>query len=59
MKKCKIILEKGHKETQLVVVENQYFIEYVCTVQNTHQFKEVVYKHKICSGVIALCSVHN
>ncbi|KGM94296.1 hypothetical protein Z956_08145 [Clostridium botulinum D str. CCUG 7971] len=53
--KCEEILRKSHKSTSLVKEDKNYYVNYCCDIQNSHQNKEVIFKVKICDGVLALC----
>ena len=54
--KCWNVLNKSHKNTNLLKKEDgNYYVEYCCDIQNSHQSKEVIFKSKICDGVLALC----
>lgn len=52
---CWNILNRSHKNTKLVNETGEYFVNYCCDIQNSHQRKEVEFKFKICDGILALC----
>ena len=54
-KKCEEILRKSHKSTKLIKEDDQYYVNYYCDIKNSHQNKEVIFKVKMCNGVLALC----
>lgn len=53
--KCEDILRKSHKSTSLVKENENYYVKYYCNIENSHQNKEIIFKLKICPGVLALC----
>lgn len=50
-KECHELLQKSHKETRLYKKEDGCYVEHKCTVQNTHQTKNISLRYRVCDGV--------
>jgi hypothetical protein len=49
---CYSLLTKSHKDTNLRKKEDgSYVVEHSCTVQNTHQKKDIKLTYRVCDGI--------
>lgn len=53
-KKCREIIKKSHMNTKVINENEEFYVEYKCKIQNSHQSKKVVFKHRLCNGLLKL-----